>query len=329
VIGFGFSLVAISITWLSIEMTPHTPIWRLVAPLTVTGIGMAFIWSPLAATATRNLPPQLAGAGSGVYNTTRQIGSVLGSAGLAAFMTWQISDHMPQAAAGESTGGGAAAQLPAFLQGPFSAAMSQTLLLPAFFALLGVGAALFFLGFGAARSTAFDDATGSQDRGYADGYADEDGFAVDHDEYVEYTVSWDDAAPVTARPADAEPDTEPLASRAPQVLHAPADVWHDEPVESWRHVVEDERMPEPLSLAHNGFHVDDEQRFQPLNRQPPIDEPPGRHRVGGEYERSSRHRLREDEPEARPFWFESSGRHSRDDPDESSGHGRHSTPWGD
>ena len=96
VIGFGFSLVAISLTWLSIEMTSATPIWRVVLPLAVTGVGMAFIWSPLAATATRNLPPHLAGAGSGVYNTTRQVGSVLGSAGVAAFMTWRISDELPQ-----------------------------------------------------------------------------------------------------------------------------------------------------------------------------------------------------------------------------------------
>ena len=95
VIGFGFSVLAIALTWLSIEMTPTTPIWRLVLPLTAMGIGMAFIWAPLAATATRNLPPQLAGAGSGVYNATRQVGSVLGSAGMAAFMTSRISAEMP------------------------------------------------------------------------------------------------------------------------------------------------------------------------------------------------------------------------------------------
>jgi len=82
VIGFGFSVLAISLTWLSVEMTPATPIWRLVLPLTAMGIASAFIWSPLAATATRNLPLQQAGAGSGVYNATRQVGSVLGSAGM-------------------------------------------------------------------------------------------------------------------------------------------------------------------------------------------------------------------------------------------------------
>ncbi len=129
-----------------------------------------------------------------------------------------------------------------------------------------------------------------------------------------------------------------MASRTPQVLHAPADVWHDEPVESWRHVTEGqdpdyeprrtildllqaEEPPArpapaagPIGFAHNGFHVDDSA---------------GRHRAGGDYERASRHRLREDEHEARPFWFESSGKHSRDDPDESSVHGRHSTPLRD
>ena len=107
VVGFGFSMLAIALTWLSIEMTPTTPIWRLVLPMTAMGVGMAFIWSPLAATATRNLPPELAGAGSGVYNATRQVGSVLGSASMAAFMTSRLSAEMPplptDAARGEAS----------------------------------------------------------------------------------------------------------------------------------------------------------------------------------------------------------------------------------
>ena len=102
IVGFGFSMLAIALTWLSVEMTPTTPIWRIVLPLAATGVGMAFIWSPLAATATRNLPAQLAGAGSGVYNATRQVGSVLGSASMAAFMTTRISAEMPLAADGSA-----------------------------------------------------------------------------------------------------------------------------------------------------------------------------------------------------------------------------------
>ena len=148
IVGFGFSVLAIALTWLSIEMTPTTPIWRLVLPMAAMGVGMAFIWSPLAATATRNLPPQLAGAGSGVYNTTRQVGSVLGSAGMAAFMTSRISAELPPTPTDAPRGEGSVTALPGFLHEPFSAAMSQSMLLPAFFALFGVIAALFLLGFG-------------------------------------------------------------------------------------------------------------------------------------------------------------------------------------
>jgi hypothetical protein len=90
--------------------------------------------------------PELAGAGSGVYNATRQVGSVLGSAGIGAFMTSRIGAEMP---GGQSRppAGAAAGQLPEFLREPFSAALSQSMLLPAFIALFGVVAALFMVGF--------------------------------------------------------------------------------------------------------------------------------------------------------------------------------------
>lgn len=148
-VGFGFSVLAIALTWLSIEMTPSTPIWRLVLPFTVMGVGMAFVWSPLTATATRNLPPHLAGASSGVYNATRQVGAVLGSSGMAAFMTSRVSAKMPPMPGGShpKSPEGTALQLPEFLREPFAAAMSQSMLLPAFVSLFGVGAALFMVGF--------------------------------------------------------------------------------------------------------------------------------------------------------------------------------------
>ncbi|OBK61016.1 MFS transporter [Mycolicibacterium fortuitum] len=177
VIGFGFSAMAVGLTWLAIEMTPTTPIWRLLLPQLVMGIGMAFIWSPLAATATRNLPPDLAGAGSGVYNATRQVGSVLGSAGIAAYMTSRIGAEMPGAAMAAPRGGGAVAELPEFLHAPFSAAMSQSMLLPAFIALFGVVAALFLLGFDAEPTFA------PNPEPYLDPRDDDD------DDYVEFVVS--------------------------------------------------------------------------------------------------------------------------------------------
>src|SRR5581483_9926460 len=52
IVGFGFATLSIALTWLSFEMTPTTAMWRLVLPFAAMGVGMAFIWSPLAATAT-------------------------------------------------------------------------------------------------------------------------------------------------------------------------------------------------------------------------------------------------------------------------------------
>jgi EmrB/QacA subfamily drug resistance transporter len=46
---------------------------------------------PARRTATRNLPMQLAGAGSGVYNATRQVGAVLGSAAIAVLIDSRIA----------------------------------------------------------------------------------------------------------------------------------------------------------------------------------------------------------------------------------------------
>ncbi len=187
--GFGFSLMAIGLTWLSIEMTPTTPIWRLVLPLTAMGVAMAFIWSPLAATATRNLPPQLAGAGSGVYNTTRQVGSVLGSAGMAALMASELSAKVARRAGGAARPEGQVAELPPFLHAPFAAAMSQSMLLPAFVALFGVIAALFL----------FDLVRSSPPPAPQQDAEPEPAYDPDHelywadgeDEYVEFEVSRD------------------------------------------------------------------------------------------------------------------------------------------
>jgi EmrB/QacA subfamily drug resistance transporter len=267
IIGFGFSALAIGLTWLSIEMTSETPILRLVLPFLVMGIGMAFIWSPLAATATRNLAVHLAGAGSGVYNATRQVGSVLGSAGMAAFMTSRISAEMPSAPRGE----GSVSALPEFYQVPFAEAMSQSLLLPAFVALIGVVAAIFLRGFGdvpvpvlaapVVRAAPRDDGSLDDNHGY------------DDDEYVEYAVSWDDlqfTEPISTRPEVGADDsvTLPLATRGRR----------------------EDAAAEPISLAHDGVHVEAEERA-------PVNDRRGR-----------RYR---DDGDAAPEWLLGVGGHSR------------------
>jgi len=72
---------------------------------------------------------------------------VLGSAGMAAFMSSRVTAEMPVAAMGSAPRGESdVSHLPAFLYEPFSAAMSQSMLLPAFVALFGVLAAIFMIG---------------------------------------------------------------------------------------------------------------------------------------------------------------------------------------
>lgn len=136
IVGPGFAMLAVALVWLSLEMEPTTPVWRLLLPLTLIGAAGACTWEPLAAVASRTLPPDLAGAGSAVYNTIRQVGAVLGSAGIAALMTALLGAQPDDAAA----------HLPDPLKAPFAEAMSQSMLLPAIAAGLGVVTAIFFVG---------------------------------------------------------------------------------------------------------------------------------------------------------------------------------------
>src|SRR5271166_1623901 len=305
VLGLGFSVLATALTWLSFEMSPYTPIWRLALPFFAVGVGMAFVWSPLTATATRNLPPQLAGAGSAAYNSIRQLAAVLGSAGMAAFMTSRIGAEMPPRPPGGATGEAAATlQLPEFVREPFSAAMAQSVLLPAFIALLGIVAALFLVGFAPPGGQPPDDGD----------IVDDD---YDDDEYVEFLLvrEPDTGPPPRARAEPAHEEVvEPSRGRVRYGRSASADE---------RHSLLDDPVPRagPIGFAHNGSHVDGGNRLRrvasPRGFGPaPLDDrrvpPPEGHHNG------SRHRFTEGEAPR--------GQHYRPDPDDDpTGYGRHSS----
>jgi EmrB/QacA subfamily drug resistance transporter len=137
----GAVLLAASLLWYSAIMTPGVAIGWLLLPSAVMGLANACVWSPISTTVTRNLPQSQAGAGSGVYNTTRQVGAVLGSASIAALMQIRLAAELPS---GAPTGGEFSGALPEFLHEGFSTAMAQSLLLPAAIALLGAVIVLFF-----------------------------------------------------------------------------------------------------------------------------------------------------------------------------------------
>ncbi|MFT4157387.1 MAG: DHA2 family efflux MFS transporter permease subunit [Microbacterium sp.] len=137
----GLGLTVVALVWQALLMNSDAAIWIFLLPSAVMGVGQAGMWGPLATTATRNLEPRQAGAGAGIYNTTRTIGSVLGSAAIAALMQGRLEANLP----GASDRGGdfGSGQLPSFVVDGFSAAMAQSMILPAVVLLVGVIGILF------------------------------------------------------------------------------------------------------------------------------------------------------------------------------------------
>ncbi|MFO6452794.1 MULTISPECIES: DHA2 family efflux MFS transporter permease subunit [unclassified Aeromicrobium] len=140
----GFASSAVAIVGTTLVMAPDTPVWQLLVLNALLGFGNAFLWAPLASTATRNLPMSSAGAGAGVYNTTRQVGAVLGSAAIAAAISARLAHHLPQATGSAAEGAGAT-RLPDALGGPFTDAMAEALLVPALAFLVGLVVAQFLV----------------------------------------------------------------------------------------------------------------------------------------------------------------------------------------
>jgi len=142
----GLVLMSAALFWNAALMHPDTPILLFLLPSAVLGLANAGLWAPLSSAATRNLPPRQAGAGSGVYNTTRQIGAVLGSAAIAVLIQSRLAAELPVASGASGTTSPMAfgGTLPEALREGFSTAMSQSILLPASVILLGAAVALFF-----------------------------------------------------------------------------------------------------------------------------------------------------------------------------------------
>lgn len=80
----GFSILVASFGAAFAVIISDVSAWWMCAPIALLGFGQSFIWGSNAATTMRDVAPELMGAASGVYNTSRQVGSVLGVAGVSA-----------------------------------------------------------------------------------------------------------------------------------------------------------------------------------------------------------------------------------------------------
>ncbi|MGW6931070.1 MFS transporter [Lentzea sp. NPDC054927] len=86
----GFVLLALAIGAMTFLLTDGSQ-WVLLPSMIAAGTGMGLVYSPLTNISTRTLDRSLLGAGSGIYNTSRQFGNVLGSAATGAVLQIVLS----------------------------------------------------------------------------------------------------------------------------------------------------------------------------------------------------------------------------------------------
>jgi EmrB/QacA subfamily drug resistance transporter len=68
--------------------------WHLLPGLLVAGVGLGMTFAPLQTIAMRDVEPRMAGAASGIINTARQLGAVIGSAAVGALLQSQLASRL-------------------------------------------------------------------------------------------------------------------------------------------------------------------------------------------------------------------------------------------
>lgn len=92
---------------------------NFLGPAIIAGFGMGMTFAPMTTVAMRNISPRMAGAASGVLNTTRQLGAAIGSAVVGAILQNQLATSLHSEAVSYS------AQVPAAFRGRFVDAFSS------------------------------------------------------------------------------------------------------------------------------------------------------------------------------------------------------------
>ena len=149
------------------EQRPGTT--QVPAPLVVAGVGIGCTFASMITVAMRNVSPALAGAASGVFNTNRQVGTVIGTAGVGALLqnrllagftaqTQLYGAHLPAAVRARLLAGFQAAAKGGFVTGTgnrgnrltelvfthgFIEAMRPTIIVPILFLLAAAVCCLF------------------------------------------------------------------------------------------------------------------------------------------------------------------------------------------
>ena len=116
----GLILFGAGMGWLALIARPDSGWLSFLAPLIVAGLGMGCIFAPMVTVAMRNIDPRLAGAASGVLNTVRQVGLVIGTATVGALLQNRLVSSIANQATARS------AALPPQLRHRFVAEMNSS-----------------------------------------------------------------------------------------------------------------------------------------------------------------------------------------------------------
>jgi EmrB/QacA subfamily drug resistance transporter len=116
----GFVLLAVGIAIIAAQLHAGMNAWTLVPAFLVVGAGVGCVFSPLANLAMSSVAPRQMGAASGVFNTFRQVGGVLGSAAIGVLLQARVASTLPAAAREQ------ARSLPPAFRAEFVGALSRT-----------------------------------------------------------------------------------------------------------------------------------------------------------------------------------------------------------
>jgi EmrB/QacA subfamily drug resistance transporter len=91
ILMFGLTLWVVGLSIVVSSVHVDSDRGDLIPGLLVAGLGLGCTFAPLQTIAMRNIQPQVAGAASGLINTTRQLGAVIGSAAVGALLQAQLA----------------------------------------------------------------------------------------------------------------------------------------------------------------------------------------------------------------------------------------------
>jgi EmrB/QacA subfamily drug resistance transporter len=115
----GLTLFAAGMGWAVLVATPSSTWLDFLAPMLIAGFGMGCVFPPMTTVAMRDVDPRLAGAASGMLNTVRQVGAVIGTAAVGALLQNRLASALVAEATARS------AVLPASARGPFAGAFGR------------------------------------------------------------------------------------------------------------------------------------------------------------------------------------------------------------